>query len=376
MYLECTKKLLDYLGVKPDKTLSRDSHDQLYTWTANLLTINRRKVIVVVHAASRCQFVLYGITAKSISKLPELIFKGIRVLLQSEYVSPEIIEKYLEECGSSVVYTANSSRKIVAICNKACERLDMFGNLFETNDMFQKKLLPWMNLEFITNNKNNNNSYSYAHEILIELLKNTYGENIRTCHAAELTVTLHLNSPCKRTLILPVDLNLYQLHRVLQGAFEWQDHHLYQFVLETDREGRPSKIAAPPVPDEWNADGIVRLDSTEVTIKDVLSVHSEFYYEYDFGDGWTHTIKLNRFIENCDVPYPHCIAAMGDSPMEDCGGPCGFEDTMAILKQPNHPDYEDVCRWVRGTLWQPLDVDIINRRIDDTHRIPFPVVWR
>lgn len=370
MYLECTKKLLDYLGVKPDKACSQDASDPLYTWTANLLTINRRKVIVVVHAASRCRFVLYGITAKSIPKLPELIFKGIRVLLQSEYVSPEIIEKYLEGCGKSVVYTANSSRKIVTICNRACARLDLFTNLFVSGDMFQKQLLPWINCEFITNNPNN-----YAHKILIELLKNAYGENILTCHAAELTVTLHLNSPCERALILPSDLNLYQLHRVLQGSFEWHNYHLHQFILETDSRGMPSKIAAPPVPAEFDEEGMVCLNSTEVTIKDAFSTHSELYYEYDFGDGWIHTIQLNRFIEHCDVPYPHCIAAIGDAPMEDCGGPYGFEDTMTILQQPDHPDHEDVCRWVRGTLWEPLDIDKINRRIDNTHRTPFPVVW-
>lgn len=370
MYLGCTKKLLDYLGVKPDKSFSQDSSDPLYIWTANLLTINRRKAIAVVHAASRCQFVLYGITAKSIPKIPELILEGIRVLLESEYVSPAIIEKYLEDCGNSVVYTANSSRKIVAACNKACTRLTLFSNLFAPGDMFQKQLLPLINCEFIANDQN-----KYAHKILIALLKNTYGEDVVSCHATELTVTLHLNSPCKRTLILPSNLNLYQLHRVLQGAFEWHNYHLHQFVLETDQRGIPLKIASPSYPDEFGEDEIVHLDSTEITIRDTFSAHSEIFYEYDFGDGWIHTIRFNRFIENCDVPYPHCIAAIGDAPMEDCGGPYGFEDTMTILQQPNHPEYEDVYRWVRSSLWEPLNIDRINRRISDTYRTPFPFTW-
>ena len=34
-------------------------------------------------------------TKKLLPKLPELILEGIRTLLRSEYVRPEIIEKYL-----------------------------------------------------------------------------------------------------------------------------------------------------------------------------------------------------------------------------------------------------------------------------------------
>ena len=41
MRLECTRKLLDYLGIKPEK--KADDIDPIFTWTANLITVNRRK---------------------------------------------------------------------------------------------------------------------------------------------------------------------------------------------------------------------------------------------------------------------------------------------------------------------------------------------
>jgi len=68
MELACTKKLLEYIGVKPEKISAEV--DPLFEWTANLMVVNRRKTIVVVHAASRCSFVLYGMTVKHLKKLP------------------------------------------------------------------------------------------------------------------------------------------------------------------------------------------------------------------------------------------------------------------------------------------------------------------
>lgn len=90
--------------------------------------------------------------------------------------------------------------------------------------------------------------------------------------------------------------------------------------------------------------------------------------DYDFGDGWLHTIDLCRAIEDCTDPYPHCVMAVGDAPMEDCGGPDGFRQVMAVLKDTKHPEYRETYEWVRGTLWQPLDVERINRWIRNIHR--------
>ena len=66
MELACTKKLLEYIGVKPEKALAEI--DPMFEWTANLMMINRRKTLVVVHAASRCSFVLHGMTVKHLKK--------------------------------------------------------------------------------------------------------------------------------------------------------------------------------------------------------------------------------------------------------------------------------------------------------------------
>lgn len=50
MKLACTKKLLEYVGVKAERVTA--GIDPLFEWTANLITVNRRKTLVIVHAAS------------------------------------------------------------------------------------------------------------------------------------------------------------------------------------------------------------------------------------------------------------------------------------------------------------------------------------
>ena len=54
--------------------------------------------------------------------------------------------------------------------------------------------------------------------------------------------------------------------------------------------------------------------------------------------------------------------------MEDCGGPDGFRQVMAVLKDKKHPEYQETLEWVCSIWWQPLDVKRINGRIRDLHR--------
>lgn len=62
MQFGCTKKLQDYL--KRDISPVDQSADPFFSWSADLLTINRRKTISVVNDYTRCGFVLYGAAAK------------------------------------------------------------------------------------------------------------------------------------------------------------------------------------------------------------------------------------------------------------------------------------------------------------------------
>lgn len=63
MQLGCTKKLQDYL--KRDISPADQLADPFFSWSADLLTINRHKTVSVVNDCTRCGFVLYGVAAKT-----------------------------------------------------------------------------------------------------------------------------------------------------------------------------------------------------------------------------------------------------------------------------------------------------------------------
>lgn len=49
----------------------------------------------------------------------------------------------------------------------------------------------------------------------------------------------HIEPRISRTLELPMDLNLAQLHEVVQAAFGWTDSHLHQFTIGGLAYGAP-----------------------------------------------------------------------------------------------------------------------------------------
>ena len=106
MQVECTKKLLDYIGVKAK--VADESIDPVFRWSANLIQINRRRTIVVAHDSSRYGFVLYGIKAKDIHNLGDLLLDGIRTCLELECIDPDLITRYLSDCGTPVVFTKSA----------------------------------------------------------------------------------------------------------------------------------------------------------------------------------------------------------------------------------------------------------------------------
>jgi hypothetical protein len=44
--------------------------------------------------------------------------------------------------------------------------------------------------------------------------------------------------------------------------------------------------------------------------------------------------------------YPACVAGKRNCPPEDCGGPWGYEDLLAVLADPAHPEHAERSEWL------------------------------
>ena len=161
--------------------------------------------------------------------------------------------------------------------------------------------------------------------------------------------------------MIPAAMKLSDLHLVLQTIFEWTNSHLHAFEydgmwLEPELPGEP-KSRENELYEKW-------------TVGDVLEeVNDQLIYMYDFGDDWTHSIKLENILRVSELPHgadtelPLCIGGKRPGPLEDCGGPPGLDHMLKALNDPKHPEYEEYQEWAGGYEDEEFDIEITNEML-------------
>jgi hypothetical protein len=70
-------------------------------------------------------------------------------------------------------------------------------------------------------------------------------------------------------------------------------------------------------------------------------------YLYDFGNGWEHTVKVERLIDpELGALYPRLIEASGRCPPEDIGGPWGYIEFLEAIGNPKHERHAEFKEWL------------------------------
>src|SRR5271157_5812712 len=95
----------------------------------------------------------------------------------------------------------------------------------------------------------------------------------------------HVEPVVVRRLEVPLTIRLDRLHLVIQAAMGWTNSHLLEIRARDVGWGLPD----PSWPDG-------PLDAKKATLVDVLEDvgTKTLKYIYDFGDGWEHTIKIEK----------------------------------------------------------------------------------
>jgi hypothetical protein len=161
-----------------------------------------------------------------------------------------------------------------------------------------------------------------------------------------------------RRIQVPDRYSFWDLHCAITDSLGWLDYHLHQFTIRFPASGEVDTIG---VPDDEVLDEIEILPGWELTIAEYFSMENpSCEYEYDFGDGWKHSITLEEILpREGGIVYPRCIAGERACPPEDVGGPWGYGPFLKSISYLNSSDHDRLLEWVGGWFdpeWFELDL--------------------
>ena len=159
-----------------------------------------------------------------------------------------------------------------------------------------------------------------------------------------------------RWVEVPLAIRLDRLHLVLQAAIGWTNSHLYEFRARDTGWGVPDPDFGPDY-----GDG--PLDARKARLATILEDTGarSLKYLYDFGDGWEHTVRIERITDPVPgIIYPRLIEATGRCSPEDVGGPRGYHEFLQAVADPDHEQHAEMLTWVGGP-FDPTDVNVEDR---------------
>ena len=173
-----------------------------------------------------------------------------------------------------------------------------------------------------------------------------------------------------RRIKVPSNLWLGNLGKILITAFGWAGYHLSQFtkggMFYTSRGNIDASF-------DFGYGGRA-IDEMTVTVADVLPQKgSTISFEYDFGDGWIHNVRVSSVSDEPFRGEDICVTSgKGACPPEDVGGVWGYAQMLDILSgKTDDPKekaaYEEWLGLQEGESYDPEDFDlaIANEDVED-----------
>jgi hypothetical protein len=176
-----------------------------------------------------------------------------------------------------------------------------------------------------------------------------------TANIYQIKITLqNIEPPIWRRIQVPESIPLDELHSILQIVMGWDDYHMHAFRAGKVTYGEPTPYDPGDIEDEYN-----------VPLGSIAHKGDTIIYEYDFGDGWEHELKIEKTLPpELNVNYPHCMEGERACPPEDCGGPWGYNNMLEAINNPQHEEHEEFLEWLHGG-YDPeyFNVDEVNEAI-------------
>jgi len=155
-----------------------------------------------------------------------------------------------------------------------------------------------------------------------------------------------------RRIVVPEDITMADLARILLAAMGWNNSHQHLFRVGDEAYG----TADDDAPED-------EIDESEVSVSETLGGHERFAFDYDFGDGWEHEVVIEKRTPS-SVEFAECLDGQNACPPDDVGGPGGYEDFLAALADPALEAHDAYLEWIGGS-FDPsrFELDAVNAEL-------------
>ena len=373
MLIQCTKKLLDKLGLPKDNLEPpygfENFPESLMAWHANLVILDRRKAIILMNNETRFPVVIYRPKPNDFKRIDVLIIEAIRTALRIEGVRKEIIDNYVAAAGE-VKFSRTAGKGLVAQMNNSANEIACMWDYLDENSLIQKyiSLVAGRLLQ-----KSKLGDYYYPVDRILECLglfsnhhEMANPDDVRGFDQYQLKIEIEMEGyDIWRRIIVPSTYSFRHLHKIIQTVFDWQNYHLH--VFEAKKVGAKEKQIVmdddPETLEVFDPDSYDVVQERFVSLEDIFPDHEDVSYLYDYGDSWLHKITLEKVIKDQSF-RAYYIEGDGERPPEDVGGTWGYQEYKRIMDNPDDPEYESMKLWSESQKERIFSAKEINARLD------------
>ena len=203
-------------------------------------------------------------------------------------------------------------------------------------------------------------------------------------------VTLNYVKPkVWRRIVVPVTLDFYDLHSVIQTSTGWTNSHLFNFSIEDSTNNKTIELVGdeesvienfgmaqhymknPPEKGSFADEMYQRfirvqlLLARDVDLTQYVIDSPEFRYMYDFGDGWEHEVIMEKVVEDYEYDYPQVLEGKGTCPPEDVGGPPGYDEFKRVMKDKEDPEHSHMKEWAKEQGYKKFNLSKVNEYLKE-----------
>ena len=371
MNIQCTQRLLDKLKLP---AVLPTEQTAFLDWHASYLLINRHHTVLMLNNLCRYALVFHGLKAADFKKIPHYFQQALTEVLLAEDVDQATIDQYLALAGT-IHFTKTGDRSITAQMAQTGQVLPGYAEEFDQNQIVQTDF----NLSFGAYMQKIGPDYYNPRDLLRSAMtrfKQTGQTQFTTTEmklktpAQEKAFVLSVQLPCGdrsiwRKLAVPAICTFDQLHRIIQISFNWQGEHLHQFQVFA-ANGDIVAQSQTEVDDDpgFFMRKLLDIFTDNKRLSAFLPQYRSIRYLYDFGDDWSHSIKLEETIKTFTGHLPCCLDGEGTAPPEDVGGEGGYLEFLSIVEnEADTAEKREMLEWAASLKWRQFDLQEINKRL-------------